>query len=144
MAIFGEINSREEGKRVNGKKLMVLIASILSVALLALSGCGETPGGQTPGTVTVDKQYNALSPRGIQPAIEISSLAERLDSLVGKTVYVNQGEADPIIMPALYERLKEEYPDTNWVLIATSGFGPATPEPDVLENADAVIRGIAW
>ena len=129
---------------MSNKKPMILLASIVSVLVLVLAGCPATPGGETPGSVTQDKQYNVLSPRGIQPAIEISSLAPRLDSVVGKTVYINQGEADPVIMPALWERLNEEYPDTDWVLIATSGFGPATPEPDVLESADAVIRGIAW
>lgn len=128
---------------MSGKRLWILLATIASV-LLVISGCATTPAGQTPGTITEDKQYSVLSPTGIQPAIEISPLATRLDSVVGKTIYVNQGEVEPIIMPALWERLNNEYPDTDWVLIATTGFGPATPEPEVLENANAVIRGIAW
>ena len=71
-------------------------------------------------------------------------LASRLDKLEGKTIYVNMGEADPVIMPALYNRLNRDYPNVNWKWIGTNEFGPSTPEKEVLENADAVIRGLAW
>lgn len=47
-------------------------------------------------------------------------------------------------MPALYNRLNRDYPNVNWKWIGTNEFGPSTPEKEVLENADAVIRGLAW
>ena len=88
--------------------------------------------------------YNYLNPCGIWPTIDAKPLASRLDSLDGKTIYVNQGEADPVIMPALYERLKTTYPKTTWRLIATSGFGPWELSKEEVAEADATIRGVGW
>jgi hypothetical protein len=76
--------------------------------------------------------------------VDVKPLAERLDTFDGKTMYVNQGEADPIIMPALWERVQKDFTKTDWTYISTSGFGPTTPEAAVLAAADAVIRGNAW
>ena len=92
----------------------------------------------------MELSYNALNPRGIQPAVDVKPLSPRLDTLKGKVIYVNQGEADPIIMPAMWEMVQRDYPDTTWKYIATSSFGPSTVEADVLAVADAVIRGISW
>ena len=94
--------------------------------------------------VEVEKTYRCLNPTGDCIPVDIHPLAPRLDTLEGKTIYVNQGEADPVIMPALYKRLRREFPDTEWRLIETSEFGPNTPEKAVLDEADAVIRGVCW
>ncbi len=151
-------------------KIRSLIPIIISIGLgivLAVTACTQptspvvpvvtpTPAqtaattvpAPAPATVTQivekDKVYNCLSPQGIQPSVEIKPLAARLDTLDGKVVYVNQGEADPIIMPALWERVKKDYPKTNWKYIATSSFGPSSLEAEVTASAKAVIRGIAW
>ena len=133
------------------KLLLIPLALLLAISLVAI-GC-PTPPPTTPTpsepqvvtkTVEVEKEYRCLNPQGIQPAVEISALAPRLDTLDGKTIYVNQGEADPVIMPALWERVQKDYPNTNWKLIATSTFGPSAPEQEVLDTADAVIRGVSW
>jgi len=92
----------------------------------------------------VDLTYNVLSPRGIQPAIQINPLAPRLETFDGKVIWVNQGEADPVIMPAVWDRVQKEFPKATWKLIASSSFGPSNPEAEVLDVADAVIRGIGW
>jgi hypothetical protein len=144
---------------LNKKYLAVLLTSIFIAALMIITGCSSpAPASQTttaaappaPATKTVekvvekDKTYNALSPLGVQPSIDIKSLANRLDTPDGKVIYVNQGEADPIIMPALWDRLNKEYPKVTWKLIATSSFGPSSLEAEVTQTAKAVIRGIAW
>ena len=147
------------------KNLIFLVASVALVLALVLTGCPAattptpsatatpTPTGTATPTPTAtatpiaaELTYNALSPRGIALPVTTASLAERLDTFDGKTIYINQGEADPIIMPALWERVQtgKDYPNTTWRYIATSGFGPTTPEADVLAAADAVIRGICW
>lgn len=75
----------------------------------------------------------------------IKGLATRPTSLTGLTLYVDQGEADPIIMPALWERVQKDLSQATWKYIATSGFGPTTPEGDVIAQANGgVIRGNAW
>ncbi|MFC2022705.1 hypothetical protein ACFLTL_00890 [Chloroflexota bacterium] len=150
-------------------KLIALGASIALVLALVLSGCGSgttpTPSAtatptatpttgptatptptRTPApTMAPELEYNALSPRGIALPVETLPLAERLDTINGKTIYIRQGEADPVIMPALYEYAEANYPGTNWVYYEpTSGFGPNSPSSEEVENADAIIRGIGW
>jgi hypothetical protein len=144
---------------LKGKYLLPLLISIILILIMLATSC--TPAGGPAATVTVtttatatttatpaavvkDKTYRALNPRGIEPSVQIKPLAARLDTPDGKTIYVNQGEADPIIMPALWIRLQKEYTKTTWKLIEASNFGPNTPEDEVLKNAKAVIRGISW
>ena len=122
------------------KNLIVFLASTLLVLVLVATGC--TVNAAT--APTKEKSFACLSPLGIQPPVQISPLAARLDTLDGKVIYVNQGEADPIIMPALWERVQKDYPKTTWKYIASSSFGPAAPEDEVKTTAKAVLRGIAW
>jgi uncharacterized protein YceK len=139
---------------LNKKSLIVLVVSIIALLAIILSGCGKaitstislagTGTTQTSQTTTKEKSYACLSPIGVQPPVTIVALAKRLDTIVGKTIYVNQGEADPVIMPALWDRLNKDYPTTTWKLIASSSFGPAAPEDEVKQTANAVIRGNAW
>ncbi len=146
------------------RKLIALAASIVLVLALVLTGCpaaSPTPSASatatatptatgtvptpTPQIIEVEKEYSCLNPQGEELPVEISGLAVRLDTLDGKNIYIIQGEADPIIIPALVEVLLEEYPDTNWVYYQPqSGFGPTTVDAEVRDNADAVIRGISW
>jgi len=87
-----------------------------------------------------------MSPRGIALPVQIKSLAERLTlPLDGKTIFIVQGEADPVIMPALYEIAQEKLPKVTWNYYnPTSGFGPLTADATTLTAADAVIRGVGW
>ncbi len=139
---------------MNKKSLIVLVVSILTLLAIILSGCGKSVlstislAGNGSDDVSLtsakEKSFACLSPIGIQPPVQISPLAPRLDKFDGKTIYVNQGEADPVIMPALWERVQKDFPKTTWKYIATSSFGPASPEQEVRDTADAVLRGIAW
>ena len=146
------------------KNLIVLGASVVLVLALVLTGCpAATPtpsatatptptatvtptGTPTPSAtpVGVELSYNFLNPKGLFRPVEIEPLAERLDTLKGKVIWVNQGEADPVIMPALYEIVQQKYPDTTWKNYAVSSFGQSAPDAEQLGTADAVIRGIAW
>ncbi len=152
---------------MKSRRLLLLLANLLVVLTFVLVGCQSTatPPTTTPTatktttptttaavpttttvtqTVEVDRKYNCLSPQGVQLPVQISALAPRLTTFDGLTIYVNQGEADPITMPALYERVQKDYPKTTWKYIATSGFGPNAPEDEVKQTAKAVIRGISW
>jgi predicted esterase len=77
--------------------------------------------------------------------VTIKPLAARLTTFDGKTIYIVQGEADPIIMPALNDRLRKDYQKTTWVYYQpSSSFGPTTPDDQTKAEAKAVIRGISW
>jgi hypothetical protein len=151
---------------LKNRNFIPLISSIFVILVLLITGCtpqdieipiaSPTPTQQsttsTPAasptpitqTIEVEKKFNVLSPQGIQLPVDTKPLANRLDALDGKIIYVNQGEADAVIMPALFDRLKKDYPKTTWKLIASASFGPRAVESDVTKEAKAVIRGIGW
>jgi hypothetical protein len=148
------------------KSLIILLAYIIIILDFVIGGCQApaaapktttttTPAPATttaatpkttaaPSVQIVEPKYNVLSPRGVQLPVDIKPLSARLDTFDGKTIYVNQGEADPVIMPALFARVQKDYPKATWKYIFTSSFGPNTPEQEVLTGAKAVIRGISW
>jgi hypothetical protein len=98
-----------------------------------------------PQIIEKDKSYNVISPRGVALPVDVKPLAARPSSLDGLVVYVNQAEADPVVMPAIWARVQKDYPKVQWKLILpTSLFGPNAPEADVLKDAKAVIRGVGW
>ncbi len=62
-------------------------------------------------------KITVLNPRGIQPPIRLIPMAQRLDTLDGKTIYVVDTKY-PLTKPfvqEVYNVLKEKYPKTNWV-----------------------------
>jgi hypothetical protein len=144
------------------RKYLVTSVFCLALALAFIAGCAPgqttpqapatvtvttTPKTTTPATTTptADKKYNVLSPRGVALPVQIKGLVERPSSLDGLIVYVDQAEADPIIMPALWARVQKDYPKVQWKLILpTSLFGPNTPEAIVVQEAKGVIRGVGW
>jgi hypothetical protein len=145
------------------RKLALLIASVVLMLVLAATGCtgaaATTPTTNSPATKTTaapapatttqvvekDKSYNYQSPRGIALPVTIKALAPRATSLDGKKVYIVQGEADPVIMPALSKIAPTKMPNTTWVYFnPQSGFGAAAPEDEVKASANAVVRGISW
>lgn len=101
----------------------------------------------SPPSSIEDKSHNFLNPQGIKPQVEVTPLAPRLKSIKGKTIFINMGESDKTqtpIMPNLFKLLKKKYPETDWRWIGAWGFGPNSPEDEVLKRAHGVIRGVAW
>jgi hypothetical protein len=147
------------------RNLIILFSSIFLVLLLLASGCtGAAPAATTstpttiqsttpkPAPVTVtpspviqDKTYNFINPQGSFIPVQTKALAPRLDKIDGKTIYVVQGEADPVIMPALIERLKKDYTKTNWVFYQpSSSFGITVADDTMKADAQGAIRGNGW
>jgi hypothetical protein len=126
-----------------------LSLSILSISLIfSVLGCGSPANPpkatQSPDAAQQESMYKILSPQGIPQPIDIIPLAPRLDSLKGKTIYVVIDEPEPIVVPALRDRLKNDYPETDWKFIASDDYGGNLPDTSVLDNAEAIVRGNAW
>jgi hypothetical protein len=86
-----------------------------------------------------------VNPAGDFVPVQTKALAARLDTIDGKTIYVVQGEADPVIMPALIEKLRKDYPKTTWNFYQpSSSFGLAAPDDTMKKEAKGLIRGIGW
>jgi ABC-type oligopeptide transport system substrate-binding subunit len=132
---------------VKKKQLIALLVSFSLVLALILSACaqqgGTTPTGTTAGTAQ-DKVYKVQNPQGIYIPVETHALAPRLDTLAGKNIYYYESEANPVIMPVLLKKLKQDYPTATWKYYETQGWGTDTPTEDDLKGVDAVIRGIGW
>ena len=111
------------------KKIFIaLLVSLFLILVLVATGCivnaaaiknGDSTQSQSATTAQIDKSWNALSPRGIQLPVIIKPLAARLNTMDGKTIYIVQGEADPVIMPALYAAMEAAYPKTLLQLLST-------------------------
>jgi hypothetical protein len=147
-------------------KIVVLVVVIVSIAGLLMSGCAtnapqtrNTPAASTPTqsttvstpapapapiTVQAETKYNVLSPRGVQLPVNISPLANRLTTFDGKTIWLTQAEADAVIMPALFDRLKKDYPKTTFNKTESAARGPLKLTADQLKTCDAIVQGVAW
>jgi hypothetical protein len=143
------------------KYLLPLIASIILILILVATSCtpavapivtvtvtpkttAATTTTAAPAVVAKDKTYRAINPAGIFIPVETKPLAARLDTLDGKTIWMCQTEADPVIMPALWDRLQKEYPKTTWKRTVTSSTSPLRLTAEEQKTAQAMISGIAW
>jgi hypothetical protein len=146
-------------------KIVVSVVAIISIAGLLVSGCATTPQttptpaastptqsttvstpapAPAPVTVQAETKYNVLSPRGVQLPVNISPLANRLTTFDGKTIWLTQAEADAVIMPALFDRLKKDYPKTTFNKTESAARGPLKLTADQLKTCDAIVQGVAW
>ena len=131
--------------------LAICLAFALAAATWVQAGAPIPPVGSATDTI-----YNVLDPRGIAAPVNFVGLAPRLTTLVGKKILVDQGEADPVIMPALWARLTAEHPEITWFHEVSSSFGPTSVESTADDAGapfwtkatgpliDAIIRGNAW
>ncbi len=148
------------------KNLLPILTSVILAIVLAATACTQvnntpippapTPTQQatvsnvvptpTPTTtiVEVDKKYNVINPQGNFVPVQTKPLANRLDTLDGKTIWMCQSEADPVVMPALWDRLQKEYPKTTWKKTVTSNTAPVRLTADEQKTAQAAIVGNSW
>jgi hypothetical protein len=84
-----------------------------------------------------------LNPAGVYVAVQTIGLAPRIDSLAGKTVLYYQSEANPVMMPIIFDRLKKDYPTSTFNIIVTEAWGPTAPG-DEIKGIQAMIRGVSW
>jgi hypothetical protein len=85
-----------------------------------------------------------LNPRGKDSAVELKGLqTPRLDNLTGKTIVLNMGEGSPVIMPALHERFKKEFPNSTIIFQGGPTFLTAMPA-ETEKVANLMIMGNAW
>lgn len=91
-----------------------------------------------------DRVYTCLNPVGIAKGpVDLYPLAPRLDTLDGKTIYISMsGEAETLI--ALQERLKKDYPNTNWKENVNRGPAPLEISEEEMKTTDAMIQGIVY
>jgi len=82
-----------------------------------------------------------LNPLGTPPPIKLIPMAPRLDTLEGKTLYVdNNGyPGTSVLLPELIAVMKEKYPDTKFIYHDKQAGSIAPTEDPELGEADALI-----
>jgi hypothetical protein len=129
----------------------VLLMAVWFALTLALAGWVQALPPAPPPASSSDKVYNVLDPRGIQAPVQLFALAPRLPAgpFAGKKILFEQGEADPILMPAIWDRLQADplFAGVTWYKEVSSSFGPSSVETQYRSGAtkvDAIIHGNTW
>ena len=139
------------------RSLLPLLVSIILILILVATSCTPATtqptatGAQptvtvtaTPKAAAADKSYRVLNPVGDLPSVNLITMPPRIDKLEGKTIAFIQAEADPIVMPALWERVQKDYPTVKWVTSFTSTTSPIKLTAEQLVGVQAAIIGVAW
>ncbi len=89
-----------------------------------------------------DGKIKVLNPRGIMPAIKQIPMAERADTLDGKTIYlvdIKFANTKPFFN-ALRDNLAAAYPKTNWIGVDKAG-GYLQDDPNLWAEIKAKAAG---
>ena len=109
--------------------------------LLGLCFCFSYGSGNALGAEIKDPVITVLNPLGTPPPIKLLPMAPRLDSLKGKTIYVdNNGyPGTSVLLPELIAVMKEKYPDTKFIYNDKPAGSMNMTEDPALGKADALI-----
>ena len=90
-----------------------------------------------------DARVTAMNPRGIKPPIRRIPMAERPETLEGKTIYLvdSQFPRTRTFVEELFGILEERYPKTNWVFRDKYG-GYMDDDPDLWDEIRAKGHGM--
>jgi hypothetical protein len=90
-----------------------------------------------------EKVHKCLNPVGMKQPVNTFPLAERLDRIDGKTIYIS-ASGEPDIMIPLEQRLRRDYPNVNWKKKHTYSTDVDALSDREMKTADALIQGVAW
>jgi hypothetical protein len=132
-------------------KLRIAVIAILCIGLCCgISILSTQVNAQGKQATTAQKavampKITVLNPMGTPPPIQRKAMAQRLDTLDGKTLYfVNTGYiGTDRLMAEMMAWFKTNYPKTNLVLRSGS-MSSITPalQAEIAEKADAAIVGL--
>lgn len=128
-------------------KLREMVIGILLIGLCFSFACspGEVQGVQKEAEVKLTNAENpvltVLNPLGTPPPIKLKAMAPRLDTLEGKTIYVdNNGyPGTSILLPELIAVMKEKFPNTKFIYNAKPAGSIRPAQGSAVEEADALI-----
>ncbi len=126
-----------------------LCAFIITVLCLGLF-CGlsaQNNLAQAQGK-SAQQKITVLSPVGKPPVVQLKSMAPRLDTLDGKTIYlINDGYlGTDILLGEMQAWFKANMPKVNIVYRVKGGGGFTAEDPalwaEIKQKADAVVMGM--
>jgi len=119
-------------------KLRKAVMGALLTGLCLNFVCGP---GQVLATDVNDPVLTVLNPLGTPPPIKLKAMAPRLDTLEGKTIYVdNNGyPGTSVLLPELIAVLKEKYPTTKFVYNEKPAGSMRMEQDPAIGEADALL-----
>ena len=127
---------------------MKLRGAIITFLCIGLTSCLGTMGSQVnTEPIASEEVITVLNPMGTPPPIQAKQMAQRLDTLEGKTIYfVNTGYiGTDRLMDVLSDWFKANYPETNVVIKRSSGGMTRVDKAlwaEIGEKGDAAIIGL--
>jgi len=127
---------------------MKLCATMAVIAVLCIGQFCSFPALQAQGKKAVDPvmpKITVLNPLGTPPPIKLKTMAPRLDTLDGKTIYlVNDGFiGSDNLLYEMQEWFKANHPKTTTVYKRKGGGGFDAEDPalweEMKQKADAII-----
>ena len=96
---------------------------------------------ETQAVQVANVKLTVLNPLGTPPPIKLKAMAPRLDTLDGKTIYVdNNGyPGTSILLPELIAVMKEKFPNTKFIYNAKPAGSIMPAEGPAVGEADALI-----
>ncbi len=135
-------------KRVSRRDILAVGGAVIAAGELSLcmpEAAAETITGRTPQVTTtktsarvaakmVEEVVSPLAERAMKMITE----APRLDTLEGKTIWINQQEFKaPVMMPVIKDLLEKKYPGIKVVIVETS----FKAEELIAKGVNGVISG---
>ena len=123
----------------------VMLNMIIVLCFLFACSPGGVQEGQDAGEVQMasveDPVLTVLNPLGTPPPIKLKAMAPRLDTLEGKTIYVdNNGyPGTSILLPELIAVMKEKFPNTKFIYNDKPAGSMMPAQDPAMGEADALI-----
>ena len=124
-----------------------LYASLLAALCMGLVFSSQAMVGQAQAAPCNEK-LTVLTPLGSPPNIKLKTMAPRLDTLDGKTIYiVDDGfVGGDNLLHEMVDWFNENYPKTKAIYKRKGGMGFEAEDPalwaEMKEKADAIIIGL--
>ena len=97
--------------------------------------------GDVQGADIKEPVFTVLNPLGTPPPIKLKAMAPRLDTIDGKTIYVdNNGyPGTSVLLPELIAVMKEKYPNTKFIYNDKPAGSMVQNQDSAMGEADALI-----
>jgi hypothetical protein len=129
-----------------GMKLRMAVIAVLCIGLFcSFQAAGSGVYAQAKKATTVEQKITVLNPLGTPPPIKLKTMAKRLDTLDGKTIYlVNDGYiGSDNLLYEMQDWFKANYPKTTTIYKRKGGGGFDAEDPalwaEMKEKADGII-----
>jgi hypothetical protein len=122
--------------------------SAVIIAVLCLGFFCSLSALSNQAQAAAEEKITVLTPLGTPPSIKLKTMAPRLDTLKGKTIYIvdNVYPGSDLLLTEMAAWFEREMPETKAIYKRKNAMGFEGEDPalwaEIKEKADAVIIGL--